>query len=275
MTQTQIATHRFAGLAADFTGTDDHRPPLVLLHGLSFDRTMWRPALAELEQIDPRRRVLALDLPGHGESRDARARDPEDVMRAVHTAITEAGLHAPVVVGHSMGAILATFYAASFACSGVVNVDQTLHVEPFLQVVKGLASQLRGPDFATVWARFQASMHPELLPPEAQQLIRTTSRPDQDLIVGYWSRALDNPPSMMVSQLATAISAIRAAAIPYTIIAGDQGDDTLRAWIAAFLPQATLTVWPACGHFPHLAQPAAFARILASQECSPSGGTPA
>ncbi len=80
---------------------------------------------------------------------------------------------------------------------------------------------------------------------------------------------------MMVSQLATAISAIRAAAIPYTIIAGDQGDDTFRAWIAAFLPQATLTVWPACGHFPHLAQPAAFARILASQECSPSGGTPA
>jgi pimeloyl-ACP methyl ester carboxylesterase len=69
---------------------------------------------------------------------------------------------------------------------------------------------------------------------------------------------------MMVSQLATAISAIRAAAIPYTIIAGDQGDATFRAWIAAFLPQATLTVWPACGHFPHLAQPAAFARILAS-----------
>lgn len=69
----------------------------------------------------------------------------------------------------------------------------------------------------------------------------------------------------MVSELAGAVSAIRAAAIPYTIVAGDQDDDALRAWLADALPHATLTVWPGSGHFPHLAQPAAFARILASQ----------
>jgi pimeloyl-ACP methyl ester carboxylesterase len=57
----------FAGLTGD--GTDsDGRPPIVLLHGLTFDRTMWRPALAKLETLDPGRRVLALDLPGHGGS---------------------------------------------------------------------------------------------------------------------------------------------------------------------------------------------------------------
>jgi pimeloyl-ACP methyl ester carboxylesterase len=44
------------------------RPPLVLLHGLTFDRSLWRPSLAELRRIDPGRRVLALDLPGHGAS---------------------------------------------------------------------------------------------------------------------------------------------------------------------------------------------------------------
>lgn len=137
MTHAPTATHRFAGLAADLTGTDDSRPPLVLLHGLSFDRTMWRPALAELERIDPGRRVLALDLPGHGESPDAPQRDPEQVMHAVHAAVTEAGLAAPVVVGHSLGAVLATFYAANFPCPAAVNVDQTLIVEPFLRVLHG------------------------------------------------------------------------------------------------------------------------------------------
>ena len=40
-------TTRLAGLAADTQGhPDDTRPPLLLLHGLTFDRTMWRPALA-------------------------------------------------------------------------------------------------------------------------------------------------------------------------------------------------------------------------------------
>jgi pimeloyl-ACP methyl ester carboxylesterase len=265
MTHTPTATHRFAGLAADLTGTDDNRPPLVLLHGLSFDRTMWRPAVAELEPIDPGRRVLALDLPGHGQSLDAPQRDPEQVMRAVHAAITAAGLRAPVVVGHSLGAMLATFYAANFPCSAVINVDQTLLMEPFLHAVQGLADQLRGPAFGAVWAKFQQSMHPELLPPEAQELVRGTSRPGRDLIVGYWAKVLDTPPSLLTGELACAVSAIRAAGIPYTIVAGDQGDDALRGWLAGALPHATLTVWPGCGHFPHLARPAAFARILAGR----------
>jgi pimeloyl-ACP methyl ester carboxylesterase len=46
----------YAGLAADDLGRSDDRPPLVLLHGLTFDRRMWRSALAELEAIDPGRR---------------------------------------------------------------------------------------------------------------------------------------------------------------------------------------------------------------------------
>ena len=61
--------HRFAELAGDLTeGELDTRPPIVLLHGLTFDRTMWGPALSQLERIDPGRRTLTLDLPGHGQS---------------------------------------------------------------------------------------------------------------------------------------------------------------------------------------------------------------
>ena len=59
------------GLAADDFGHPDHRPPIVLLHGLTFDRRMWRPALGELALLDPGRRAIAVDLPGHGELPDA------------------------------------------------------------------------------------------------------------------------------------------------------------------------------------------------------------
>ena len=58
----------FAGLAASLEGDSDRRAPLILLHGLTFDRTMWRPAMAELRKLDPGRQIFAVDLPGHGRS---------------------------------------------------------------------------------------------------------------------------------------------------------------------------------------------------------------
>ncbi len=63
-----MTTTLFSNLAGDLTGEPDRRPPLVLLHGLTFDRTSWHPARAELATLDPGKQVLALDLPGHGES---------------------------------------------------------------------------------------------------------------------------------------------------------------------------------------------------------------
>lgn len=39
--------------------------PIVLLHGVGLDRTMWEPLTAELQRLTDRS-VVALDLPGHG-----------------------------------------------------------------------------------------------------------------------------------------------------------------------------------------------------------------
>src|SRR5260370_21552738 len=64
--QGRMATRTLAGLAADDYGHSDDRAPLVLLHGLTFDRSLWRPSLAELYRIDPGPRALAPHLPGHG-----------------------------------------------------------------------------------------------------------------------------------------------------------------------------------------------------------------
>src|SRR5271169_3225854 len=84
--QGHIATRILAGLAADDYGGSDDRAPLVLLHGLTFDRSLWRPSLAELYRIDPGRRVLALDLPGHGASEGWPSYDVASVANGVHRA---------------------------------------------------------------------------------------------------------------------------------------------------------------------------------------------
>jgi pimeloyl-ACP methyl ester carboxylesterase len=119
--QGRVATRTLAGLAADDYGHSDDRAPLVLLHGLTFDRSLWRPSLAELSRIDPGRRVLALDLPGHGASPGWPSYDVQSLADGVHRAAEEAGLQSPVVVGHSIAGIIATAYAAQHPTRGIIN----------------------------------------------------------------------------------------------------------------------------------------------------------
>jgi pimeloyl-ACP methyl ester carboxylesterase len=252
-----------AGLAADDIGSTDQRSPVVLLHGTTFDRTMWRPALNALQQIDPDRRVLSLDLPGHGASPEAPAYDPESLGTAVHRAVEEAGLQAPVVVGHSSSGIGATMYAARYPTRGVVNVDQPLFVAPFIEGLKSFAPRLRGPEWRQVWDMLAAGFHTEWLPASARDLVESSSRPSQELLLGYWQDLIDRPAAETTALIDSATAAIRASALPYVYVTGDEPSPEYRAWLAQAIPLARIEVYPGGGHFPHLADPARFAEILA------------
>jgi len=258
-----METTLFGHLAGDLTGEPGRTPPLVLLHGLTFDRTSWHPALAELAELDPGRRVLSLDLPGHGGSPAWPSYDMESLAEGVHRAVEEAGLGAPVLTGHSVSGVIATIYAARYPASGVVNVDQPLQVEPFARLVKSLAGPLRGPGFAQVWAQFEASMGIGQLPPDAQDLLQSARYVRQDLVTGYWRDAIDRPVEELARQVGEGLAAGRDARVPYLVVAGHDAGPEYLAWLSRELPQAEVTVWPGSGHFPQLAYPGRFAEVLA------------
>ncbi len=252
-----------AGMAGERYGEpDDPRPPLVLLHGLTFDRTMWRSTIAELRRLQPDRRILCLDLPGHGESTGNWCYDGEAVGVAVHQAVLAAGLHSPVVVGHSYSGMLATFYAARYPTRGVVNVDQALQIAPFATMLTSMAAELRGPGFPGIWQMLVASMHFELLPAQAQDLLRATCRPTQELVLAYWREILDRPVGELTGLLDAELAALRSASVPYHVFSGHEPEAGYREWLADALPQATMSVWRDSGHFPHLAHPDRFADCL-------------
>ncbi|MEV0215472.1 alpha/beta fold hydrolase [Micromonospora sp. ALFpr18c] len=71
----------------------------MLLHGLTFDRGQWDPVRRELAVIDPARQVLALDLPGHGDSQRRSSYAMAEVVEAVHDQVTEVGVADPVGPG--------------------------------------------------------------------------------------------------------------------------------------------------------------------------------
>jgi pimeloyl-ACP methyl ester carboxylesterase len=263
--QRELGTMRvLAGLAATDVGEADERPPLVLLHGLTFDRSLWGPSLVELARADPGRRALAFDLPGHGASSAWDSYDVESVAAGVHRAVVEAGLERPVIVGHSLAAIVASVYAGAFPTRGVVNVDQPLQTAPFASFLHSIADQLRGDEFGALWNGFAASMHPELLPAAAQELVRVTSRPQQDLVLGYWREVLDQPVVELVERIAAGLAALRGGAVRYLLVVGNDLTDEYRSWLEQELPQAEVTVLAGSGHFPQLAHPGAFASLLAA-----------
>jgi pimeloyl-ACP methyl ester carboxylesterase len=225
---------------------------------------MWAPAIAELSAVDPDRRVVALDLPGHGESADRSSYAMDEVVEHIHHAVADAGMSAPVLVGHSIAGVIATVYAARYPTRGVVNVDQYLRVERFAERVRSLADRLDGPAFGEVWQMFWSSMQTEVLPRSAQALLRATSRPRRDLVVGYWADVLERPVAELKSFAASALEGVRAAAVPYLIVTGEELDPHYRHWLKAALPRVRAKVLPRSGHFPHLAHPARFAGYLAA-----------
>ncbi|MFM9368839.1 alpha/beta fold hydrolase [Streptomyces sp. Da 82-17] len=76
-------------------------PPLVLIHGHPFDRTMWTPQLATLA---PEFRVIAPDLRGYGASTVVPGTTPLDVFaRDIEALLDRLGVQRLVLGGLSMG----------------------------------------------------------------------------------------------------------------------------------------------------------------------------
>ncbi|OFV79742.1 MAG: hypothetical protein A2W26_03350 [Acidobacteria bacterium RBG_16_64_8] len=90
-------------------------PALVLIHGMFGDYLDWEPVL---EPLARKHRVIALDLPGFGDSeKPHREYTGEFFVAALHELLQALGLERATLVGNSFGGILAVLYTLSHAQS--------------------------------------------------------------------------------------------------------------------------------------------------------------
>jgi len=113
-------------LAYDDVGHGD--APVLLVHGMSCNRTHWK---AQVEFLAQHHRVVAYDQRGHGESSlavDGQYGVPSFVSDA-RRLCAHLGVEQPIVMGHSLGGVTAIVLAAEpgFA-SALVLVDSTVEL---------------------------------------------------------------------------------------------------------------------------------------------------
>lgn len=143
--------------------------PVVFLHGLTFDRTSWQPVV---DRLAGEFRCVTVDLPAHGDS-PGPPRHLERVAGELRDLLDALNVERPVVVGHSMGAVLALLYAARHAVSGVVTVDQSLDLLAFARFVHEVEPMLRS-HFDHAFEPFERAIGVDCLPEPKRSRVAST-----------------------------------------------------------------------------------------------------
>lgn len=92
----------------------DNLPPLLLVHGGNVSLTCWEPWMVRLRGT---RRIIAVDMPGHGKTGVTREADytPDGMVKFLAAFVEAIGLDQPfVLAGHSMGGHVCWRFALNY-----------------------------------------------------------------------------------------------------------------------------------------------------------------
>lgn len=173
-------------LAYDDVGSG--APPLLLVHGYACDRSAMARQAAHFA---PAHRVVSVDLRGHGESDK-----PEGCYTIPAFAddlawlCRELGLYRPVVVGHSLGGMIALDLAARYPdlAAAIVALDATIVPPASTGAMLGPVTEgLRGPAYREVLKQFLgAAFSPWDDPGRKARILAACDRLPEHVVRSTW-----------------------------------------------------------------------------------------
>jgi 3-oxoadipate enol-lactonase len=228
------------------------RTPLIFLHGVGSDKSVWRP---QLEYFSRSRRSVAFDYPGYGESESIEDATRDDYAAAVLAALDALGIDEAHVCGLSLGGVvaIAMHSAAPERCASLAIADSfAMHPQGQAIYDRSMAAShdMRGLAEARVGA-LMASDDSAI----RADVIETMARID--------------PEAYRIGARAVwlADQRKRAAAIlaPTLIICGDEDAITppsLSEELAALIPHSRLRIIEGASHLANLDCPDEFNRSI-------------
>lgn len=240
------------GIAYEIRGSG---PPLLFLHGITYDHRIWTPLV---ERLQDHATCIVVDLPGHGESPDRDDYGLAVVAQAIQRLAAALEVDQPFIVGHSIGAFVALAYASQYPCRAVVVVDQVLDVTGFAQVMQSACGARTNETLLACWSIFRGGFGLELLGPEQRGRVESLSVPRPEVLSGYWRVLLDTEPAALQAGIDEMLRAITA---PVCAMHGSDPGESYASWLGERLPGSKLHVFDG-GHFFFLKHPQAVANII-------------
>ena len=259
----EIATSR--GLIGFDAQGQSERLPILLLHGVGSDKSVWRP---QLEFFGRSRRAIAFDYPGYGESTLQPGATRDDFSSAILAAMDALEVERAHICGLSLGGVIAiAMHAlAPERCASLILAD-SFAVHP-----EGEAIHQR-----SVEASRAVAMR-DLAEARVDMLLGSAAASALRAEVVETMAAID-PEAYRIGAEAVwlADQGDRASKIdvPVLILCGDEDRITppaLSEELAAIIPGARFELIAGAGHLSNAEQPAAFnqavERFLAEAEAN-------
>lgn len=230
-------------------------PALVFIHCWSCDRHLWDSQVAEFGK---KYRVVAIDLPGHGESgRERKKWSIEEYGEDVKRVVTKLDLKRVVLIGSSMGGPIALEAArrmpervvAIVPVDTLQNVEQKLPPEQLDALLKQLRADYKGTVTATMNQFFFAPGTPAAI--KTRVINEALSRPPE--------LALAILESVMTYDQAQGLSAVK---VPIHAINSDLNPTSLEV-NRKYAPQFDVRIMKGASHYPMIEDPARFNALLA------------
>jgi 3-oxoadipate enol-lactonase len=230
------------------------RTPIVFLHGVGSDKSVWRP---QLEYFGKDRRSVAFDYPGYGESDPApKGTTRDDYASAIISGMHELGIDRAHVCGLSLGGVIAIAMenADPKRCASLILSD-TFAVHPDGQAIyeRGVA----GSDNLRGMAEARIDL---LLGQPADPLVRSE-------VVDTMARI--DPAAYRIGLEAVWLADQRQRAakirLPTLVICGTEDKVTppaLAKELAALIPDARLHLISGAGHIGNLEKADEFNRVV-------------
>lgn len=223
-------------------------PTLVLLHGYS---DSWRSYLPLMDALPEQFRIVAVSMRGHGDSaKPSSGYDIKTLANDVIAALEALGISSAVVVGHSMGSLVAQRIAfenpervSQLVLIGAFStIEGNAAVEAFWRDEVALIRDPVDPGFASAFQQSSVAV------PLSDGFLESVVAESLKVPARVWQQMLR---ALLVDDQS---DRLRDIAVPSLIIWGDQDAFTglsEQNLLLNQIPEARLAIYPGIGHAPH------------------------